>query len=192
MSVARFAYYKNLSAKDRRTYRASDAVTELAVPDVTALRPLVAALEEVLSTGSRVKVARAANAFAAGLFDQLQVPRVRVQVRGVRRVTGDAELHGLYTFATEEAPATIEVWMRTAAHKNVVRFRTFMRTLLHEIVHHVDLTKLGFSETFHTHGFFKRESSLQRQLVPALVRRERSAPAPEPPPAQLDLFGSRG
>jgi hypothetical protein len=56
--------------------------------------------------------------------------------------------------------------MRTARHRRVVAFRTFLRTLLHEIGHHVDYERLGLADSFHTEGFFKRESSLFKQLVP--------------------------
>jgi hypothetical protein len=57
--------------------------------------------------------------------------------------------------------------MRTACHARVVAFRTFLRTLLHELCHHLDFEALGLSRSFHTEGFFKRESSLFRQLVPS-------------------------
>jgi hypothetical protein len=56
--------------------------------------------------------------------------------------------------------------MRTARHRRVVAFRTFLRTLLHEMGHHVDYERLGLADSFHTEGFFKRESSLFRKLVP--------------------------
>jgi len=84
----------------------------------------------------------------------------------VRPASRDSELHGLYTNETGRRPR-IRVWMRTARQGRVVAFRTFLRTLLHEIGHHLDYTHLKLAESFHTEGFFKRESSLFRQLVPA-------------------------
>jgi hypothetical protein len=56
--------------------------------------------------------------------------------------------------------------MRTAKQQRVVAFRTFLRTLLHEMCHHIDYTLYGLAESFHTEGFFRRESSLVRQLTP--------------------------
>jgi hypothetical protein len=56
--------------------------------------------------------------------------------------------------------------MRTVRHRRVVAFRTFLRTLLHELCHHLDYVHLGLADSYHTEGFFKRESSLFRQLVP--------------------------
>jgi len=55
--------------------------------------------------------------------------------------------------------------MRTAKHRRVVAFRTFLRTLLHELCHHLDYELFGLEETFHTEGFYKRESSLFHQLM---------------------------
>jgi hypothetical protein len=80
--------------------------------------------------------------------------------------------------------------MRTSEQKKVVRFKTFLRTLLHELCHHLDFTLFRLTDTYHTEGFFKRESSLVRQLVPPTPK---SAPVEAPPPKprraeQLSLF----
>src|SRR5437899_1817537 len=56
--------------------------------------------------------------------------------------------------------------MRTAKQRRVVAFRTYLRTLLHEVGHHVDYTLLRLRDSMHTEGFYKRESSLFHQLVP--------------------------
>jgi hypothetical protein len=56
-------------------------------------------------------------------------------------------------------------YQRTAAKRRVVAFRTFLRTLIHELLHHLDYELFEFAETFHTEGFFKRESSIARQLL---------------------------
>jgi hypothetical protein len=56
--------------------------------------------------------------------------------------------------------------MRTARYKKVVAFRSFLRTILHELCHHLDYEFLELADSFHTEGFFKRESSLFKQLIP--------------------------
>ena len=60
------------------------------------------------------------------------------------------ELHGLYEPTEDGTPPLITVWMRTVARKQVVAFRTFLRTLLHELCHHLDYELYKFPETFHT------------------------------------------
>ena len=74
-------------------------------------------------------------------------------------------MHGLYT-NERGRPPRIQLWMRTAKQKRVVAFRTYLRTLLHEVGHHLDYTGLRLRDSFHTEGFYKRESSLFAQLVP--------------------------
>jgi uncharacterized damage-inducible protein DinB len=76
------------------------------------------------------------------------------------------ELHGLYETAKRPGqPPTITLWMRTARQKRIVAFRTFLRTLLHEMGHHLDYTLLRLGDSLHTQGFYARESHLFHQLV---------------------------
>jgi hypothetical protein len=188
----KFGYYSRLSAKQKATYRKSDAVDAVAVPDASALVPLVAELEAALSSGKRLATARAASLLVLALCGQFKVPAVRVTVRTVRPEIRGGELHGLYTFSKKGADATIEVWMKTAAHERVVRFRTFLRTLLHEVMHHLDVNLLGLDDSFHTEGFFRRESSLMRQLVARPPATKKAAKVEKRRPVQLGLFESGG
>jgi hypothetical protein len=97
---------------------------------------------------------------------QLVTPPVRVRVLAKRPSDDWEELHGLYQPEEDGKSAEITVWMRTAKRQQVVAFRTFLRTLLHELCHHLDYEHLKLDESFHTEGFYKRESSLFKQLVP--------------------------
>jgi hypothetical protein len=87
-----------------------------------------------------------------------------VQVLAARPHAKWGELHGLYTAERGKIP-TIQLWMRTAKQRRVVAFRTYLRTLLHEVGHHLDYTLLRLRDSYHTEGFYKRESSLFHQLV---------------------------
>lgn len=187
----RFPYFERLSAKDKRIYIRSDEIRAVKVPDAAALAPLVDELRASLEAGRRVRTTKAANALVIALCKQLSAPPVRVRVREVRPSWEGGELHGLYTFATEpgEVPE-IEVWMRTVAKGQIVRFRTFLRTLLHEVCHHLDATLFEMPESFHTHGFFARESSLTKQLLGEPDRRSFGSERSPEKPAQLDLFVS--
>lgn len=189
----RFPYYARLSAKDKAVYRRSDEAPSPMLPDAPAVRPIVRALEEALASGKRVRASKVAQALADVVCVQLGVPLVKVKVREVRPQLEGAELHGLYTFAADGRTPLLEVWMRTGAREDVVKFRTFLRTFVHELGHHLDVTLLGLPDSFHTVGFFRRESSLVRQLLGEALRAARAKKAePEPlaPPAvrQLGLF----
>jgi hypothetical protein len=158
-----FPYYARLSARDKKTYRASDAIATVELPDAEGLRPVVAELERTLAADDRRGVEAACRRIADGICARLAVPAVRVRVLAARPTGDFGELHGLYE--PEPPPARITLWMRTAARRRVVAFRSFLRTLVHELLHHLDYELYGFEETFHTEGFFQRESSLARQLL---------------------------
>jgi uncharacterized damage-inducible protein DinB len=125
----------------------------------------VAALEAALSSENRAATQTASERLIRALTDKMGVRPVRVEVLAARPHAGWGELHGLYT-ATRGHTPKIQLWMRTAKQKRVVAFRTYLRTLLHELGHHVDYALLELADSFHTEGFYKRESSLFHQLVP--------------------------
>jgi hypothetical protein len=65
----------------------------------------------------------------------------------------------------------------------VVAYKTFLRTLLHEMGHHLDYQRLGLGDSFHTDGFFKRESSLVAQLLKAALAARNAPLDPSAEPA---------
>jgi len=159
-----FSYYDRLSAREKAVYRQSDGIAWITLPRAESLRPAVDALEAALVKDARPALEAACARLCDGVCERLDVPRVTVQVLAVRPTLSWSELHGLYT-NDGRRPARIQLWMRTARHRRVVAFRTFLRTLLHEVGHHLDYTFLKLADSYHTEGFFKRESSLFRQLV---------------------------
>jgi hypothetical protein len=59
-------------------------------------------------------------------------------------------------------------------------------------MHHLDVTLLGLDDSFHTEGFFKRESSLVRQLVARPPAKKKTTKAATRKPVQLGLFETEG
>ena len=160
-----FAYYNRLPRSAQAVYRQSDAVVEIPLRAGRELWPVVGELRQALLADDRARVEAACTGLGLGLTRMLAVEPVRISVLAVRPTLRASELHGLYTSEPGRVPR-IQVWMRTAQQKRVVAFRTFLRTLLHELVHHLDYTHLKLADSFHTEGFFKRESSLFKQIVP--------------------------
>jgi hypothetical protein len=165
-----FSYFARLSRSQQAIYRKSDEVTSIPLPEPAALWPAVQSLTAALATEDRAQVQRASERLIRGITDALGMPPVRVEVLAARPHARWGELHGLYTVERGKAPK-IQLWMRTAKQRRVVAFRTYLRTLLHEVGHHVDYAYLKLRDSYHTEGFYKRESSLFHQLVP-----ERRAP----------------
>ena len=175
--VKPFDYYYRLSRRQQAVYRKSDTVTRLPLPDPASLHPLVSAINAALAGDDRKATGRATSALCKALCEALQAPPVTVRVLTRRPSSATEELHGLYEREEGKRPI-IRVWMRTAAHERTVAVRTFVRTVLHELCHHLDYELLGLDDSFHTQGFFARESSLARQLLPK--------PPPKPPAAKLE------
>ncbi len=190
--MARFGYYSRLSAEDRRTYRKSDAIESVPLVSSEALQQAAHEVEAALPQGRRAAVQRAAAQLCNRVTRALKVAPVEVRVLARRPRSADGELHGLYTLESDGS-AKIEVWMRTAEHERTVAPRTFLRTLLHELCHHLDFVLFDLAETFHTQGFFRRESSLVRLLCPKRQTAEPSVPSRDAPAVaarsvQLSLF----
>jgi hypothetical protein len=160
-----FAYYTRLTRAQQAVYRKSDGIDEIRLSHPAEIHPLVGALDVALRTEDRPETQRATDRLIRGLTDAMGIPRVTVEVLAARPHAKWGELHGLYTAERGKMP-TIQLWMRTAKQKRVVAFRTYMRTLLHEVGHHIDFAMLRLPDSFHTEGFYKRESSLFYQLVP--------------------------
>jgi hypothetical protein len=161
----RFAFYDRLNASRRRIYDRSDAIVTLALPAGPDLSDHVTAITEALARDAQRDVQRGCQTLMDALVARFTVPPVRMKVWPARPSGDWGELHGLYVPDNDTPPARIELWMRTAQLKKVVAPRTFLRTFVHEFCHHLDYEHFRLAETFHTEGFYKRESHLLDQLA---------------------------
>ena len=174
----RFAYYDNLSADSKRTYRKSDGIRRVELPDVASLKPLVPPIRDALERGDRAAIERACQALVDAVNAQLEAPPIVMRVFERRPANSEGELHGLYEpDEVTGGTARITVWMRTAAREQVVKFRTFLRTVAHELCHHLDYEHYRLAETFHTEGFYARESALVKDVLGEPIT---AAPRPAP------------
>lgn len=161
------SYYYRLSLRARRTYLKSDSIDKFdLVPGETAFARTLAMMR-ALEFGAPTAVERASQALVIELCRLLRTSPVRVEVRGVRPHNARGELHGIfYPRGPSSRPGDplIILWMRTAQRHDVVKPKTFLRTLMHELGHYLDYAHLRLDDSFHTAGFFKRESYLVRIL----------------------------
>ncbi len=168
----RFSYYNDLSAHQQLVYRRSDAVERLSLlPDKTkqdAARDIERAIEEE----NLRKLEKKANGLCWLVCSELKIKPVVVKVRAKRPSKWGGELHGLFEWEKGKTPL-ITIWARTAKKRQMVSFKTFLRTLIHELCHHIDFLGFRFRESYHTQGFFKRESSLYKSIVPELAAKGR-------------------
>ena len=163
-----FAYYARLNPRQKAIYQRSDSILRLSLPRAQALSPLVVHVAEALEREDRDLTQAATERLVGALGQALGVPLPTVLVLAARPHAQWGELHGLYAGAGGRGAPRITVWMRTARRRQVVAFRTFLRTLLHEFCHHLDYRLFRLPDSFHTEGFYKRESSLFHQITEGL------------------------
>lgn len=164
--MGKFAYYRRLSVAQKRIYDKSDVITRIDIPPVAGLENAVCGLRCALESGRLDATQATAHRLVLGLCRIFRVPPVIVKVMECRPSRRFGELHGLYSAQMGRAP-TITVWMRTAKRGDVVAFRTFLRTMTHELLHHLDYMYFKLADSFHTEGFFRRESSVVERLLNA-------------------------
>jgi hypothetical protein len=172
----RFSYYDRLSGAQQKIYRRSDAIVTLGIPPRLEPGDTVWRIESALAADDRTAVQSECQRLIDALTAGYRVPPARVRILARRPVEGDGELHGLYEPGDRGVPARITAWMRTAQRLQVVAFKTFLRTLIHELCHHLDYELFALEETFHTEGFYKRESSLVSALLAQRDAKRTAAP----------------
>jgi hypothetical protein len=177
-------WWRRLPAGQRREYERSDAIAQVRLAPDPRLAAAVVALDRALAADDLDAADKASQLLVTRICAGLEVPPARVLVQGVRPHDRRGELHGLYSPAAGAGRDRITVWMRTAKRGDVVRTRTFLRTLLHEVCHHLDFALFALPNSFHSRGFYQRESSLMRVVVRgtplARPARGRDAGSPRP------------
>lgn len=161
------AYFYRLSKRAQQVYLRSDAIDHFDLAPGPTAFALADALMDALADGRIPATARAAQQLVTELCRLLRVRTVPIEVKGVRPHNARGELHGIFY---PQHPRIV-LWMRTAQRHDIVKPRTFVRTLMHELGHHLDYALLKLGDSYHTRGFFQRESS----LVHALRRPESDA-----------------
>jgi hypothetical protein len=178
------------SRTDQRLWARSNAISAIRVPRVANLTVLALRIADALATGERVRVEAASQALLDAFCRALGVHPLRVAVGGTRPTNDYGELHGLYRPGSGGGRDRVDVWMHTARRGQVVAFKTFLRTLLHELCHHLDYEHLKLSGSPHTEGFYKRESSLVYAALPrsyagSVPLGTGRAPTPSTPDSQI-------
>jgi len=154
------SWYRRWSPAVQRIAVASDRVPALPLRAGPELRAVVTELPTVLSSGQCAAVETVVQRIADGVCRALGVTGVRVRVQRRRPHNAGGELHGIYVPTPPPSRPEVTLWMLTAKRGDVVKPRTFLRTLLHELCHHFDYTWLRLRDSPHTQGFYQRESSL--------------------------------
>jgi len=147
--------------KNNRTqFAESDRIKTLALPQDRTLLTIAKSIDVAMREGLAGDVRHACGEFLAFASDFYEVPTCGFRVLAARplrvRENWTSELFGDYS----PEIMLIRVWMRTAIRKEITSYGTFLSTLCHEFCHHLDFQRFGFSDSWHTRGFYERAAAL--------------------------------
>ncbi len=160
----KYTTYEKLTLRQKKIYNASDQIKRVRIGNSDLLKTHVESLETALTSEDKSKVQKAAQKLITSLCKECQATRVKVKVLNKRPFDSWGELHGMYDIARKKREAVISVWMRTAVLNRMISINTFLKIIIHELVHHLDFTHYKFEDSFHTKGFYRRAASILRQL----------------------------
>jgi hypothetical protein len=161
-----FLHYHRFTKSQRKIVDKSDSLPHVKFTQLVPLKELTTEIHMQLSLENLEFVERSSQHLVDAICSQLDFPAARIHVLERRPHDEESELHGLYEPVDETRPrARIYVWMRTAKRQQVVAFKTYMRTLIHELCHHLDYEYYQLEDSLHTQGFFQRESNIVKQLI---------------------------
>jgi hypothetical protein len=146
--------------KNREGFLESDRIKTFDLPPTGSLPRIAKRLESAMKADSLPDVRTACAEFLATAADFYRVPKCGIRVLAARplrvRENYSTELFGDYQPQT----MLVRIWMRTAVRKDVTSFGTFLSTLTHEFVHHLDFKHFAFADSWHTRGFYERAAAL--------------------------------
>ena len=146
--------------KNRAGFLESDRIKTLDLPANSCLPDITKRIESAMKADNARDVRSACAEFLAIASEFYKIPNCGIHVLAARplrvREGWSTELFGDYHPET----MLIRVWMRTAVRKEVTSFGTFLSTLCHEFCHHLDFSRFGFVDSWHTRGFYERSAVL--------------------------------
>ena len=161
-----YAYFNRLSKAQQKIYRASDKIKSVKLDNLSSLKQNATQVEQSLASASVELVEQSSQILVDRICEQLTFATACIHVLERRPHNNYGELHGLYEpIDGHRKRGHIYVWMRTAKRQQVVAYKTYLRTLVHELCHHLDYEYFRLADSYHTQGFFQRESSIVKQLI---------------------------
>lgn len=141
------------------TYEKSNSITEVSLKKFRSTE-----YDRLLEDGNRQKDAQSLLNYLCKKF-HLPIVRVFVLDRNQEHSVDSkgrlkSRTYGYYRPSVH----SITIYNLTAVKGQIISIKQFANTLLHEFMHHYDMTYLKLGATPHTEGFFKRISDLQAKL----------------------------
>ncbi|HET8916419.1 MAG TPA: hypothetical protein VFN58_00120, partial [Candidatus Binatia bacterium] len=137
--------------KLRREYDSSHGLEKIRAPACANLAPLFGALEAARDAVAREPMRNVCTRFLASLSAFYGIPSPSLKLLGPRpHSTYEGRLANELFGDYQIMGAKIRLWTRTPMKRQWTSSKTILSTLCHEFMHHLDVTSLGFPNSFHT------------------------------------------
>ena len=148
-------------SESRREYDTSYRLEKIRTPTSLDLISMFEALEAARQGETPKALKNVCTRFLASLstFYGISSPSLKLlgpRPHSTREGRLAKELFGDYHIKR----ARIRLWTRTPMKRQWTSSKTILSTLCHEFMHHLDVTSLGFPNSFHTIGFYERTHRL--------------------------------
>lgn len=142
-------------------YKKSNEITEVALKKFSKKE-----YAQLLGDSNRQKDAQALINYLCGKFHIPSIPVVVLNKPQPHATGNDGNLRRktLGVYSSGFFGQRITMYNLTAVKQKEVAIKTFAGTLLHEFMHHYDMTYLKLGCSPHTAGFYKRISDLEKKL----------------------------
>src|SRR5262249_38597438 len=147
--------------KLRREYDSSHCLETIRAPASSNLVVLFGALEAARDAAAPELTKNACTRLLASLSAFYGVASPSLKLLGPRpHSTHEGHLANELFGDYQIKDAKIRLWTRTPMKRQWASSKTILSTLCHEFMHHLDVTALGFPNSFHTIGFYERTHRL--------------------------------
>lgn len=157
------------TVSQKSDYHVSNTSSIAPVPDDLLLQvPLIIKrLAAALAESNDNEINQSSNELISNLTSLYHLPKIKIHTGGKRIANQNRQILGVHRTRDQgkkNQRSSISVFSRTAKRQQYVKPKTFLRTLVHEFIHHYDRYELKLAHEYHTKGFYQRVTTIYSQL----------------------------
>ncbi len=160
---------KKWTEVQKSDYNISNTSKIAQIPDniLIQVHTIIKRLAAALNEGNENKINLNSNELTSNLVNLYNLPKIKIHTGGKRIANQNRQVLGVHRTRDQGKKAqrsSISVFSRTAKRQQYVKPKTFLRTIVHELIHHYDRYELKLAHEYHTRGFYQRVTTIYNQL----------------------------
>ncbi|WP_455143841.1 hypothetical protein [Candidatus Hodarchaeum mangrovi] len=148
------------------------SIIPLSDNELENIKPTVHVLVNGLLKGSENLIKDSSNSLINLLIKFYDLPNLKVYTKGKRKIGGNKQTlgeHRIRGAGTAYEKSSISVYSKEWKNNRFVKPETFLKTLIHEFMHHYDRYQLSLDNLSHSKGFEARVNLLYDQILQLLT-----------------------